>query len=255
MMARKILFVGGAKNFLQQAVINKLCRQDFLVDSAPDDINEIAARGKDAGVVLYYPTGSREHMETITVFLLDLCKDVGKKLCVLGDPYDVAFIEHIDEGKRIFRSYKRPVDMNRLLRDMRSICGSREEKGEEKTILVVDDDPDFLKIMRSWLKNDYHVDTVRSGSEALLYAALHEPDLILLDYEMPGANGSEVLESLRSNVMMMRIPVIFLTGMDEKENVLRILKQRPDGYLLKTQCKEDLLDALERFFVADENRR
>ncbi len=248
-MNRDILFIEGAKSFIHQAVVNKLEQADFKVHRVRDDINEIALHKDASNLVLYYPTGSRDYIETVTIFLLDLCEDEDKTLCVIGDKYDVEIIERIDEFKRIFKSYKRPVDMNKLVNDMGQLSDSHDELRRKKTILIVDDDPDFLKIMSRWLQYDYRVDTVRSGTEALLYVASCDPDLILLDYEMPGMDGYEVLEAIRSNIMMTHIPIIFLTGMDDKETVLQILQRRPDGYLLKTQRKEDLLDALDRFFV------
>lgn len=249
MTDRKVLFIEGAKSFIHQAVVNKLEQADFKVYRVRDDIDEIAKHKDDSKLILYYPTGSRDYIETVTIFLLDLCEDEDKTLCVIGDKYDIEIIERIDEFNRIFKSYKRPVDMNKLVKDMCQLSDSHDELRRTKTILVVDDDPDFLKVMARWLKYDYSVDTVRSGTEALLYVANCDPDLILLDYDMPGMDGYEVLDNLRSNLMLAHIPVIFLTGMDDKENVIRILQRKPDGYLLKTQRKEDLLGALEKFFV------
>ena len=248
-MFRDILFIEGAKSFIHQAVVNKLEQADFKVHRVRDDIDDISRHKDDSDLVLYYPTGNKDYIETVTIFLLDLCEDGNKTLCVIGDKYDVEIIERVDEFNKIFRSYKRPVDMNRLVNDMCNVSDSHDELRRKKTILVVDDDPDFLKVMSRWLQYDYKVDTVRSGTEALLYVAKRDPDLILLDYEMPGMDGYEVLENIRSNVMMTHIPVIFLTGMDDKESVIKILRRRPDGYLLKTQRKEELLDALDRFFV------
>ena len=248
-MKREILFIEGARSFMQQAVVNKLQQADFKVHRVRDDINEISMHKDDSKLMLYYPTGSRDYIETVTIFLLDICEDGNKTLCVIGDKYDVEIIERIDEFHRIFKSYKRPVDMNVMVGDMSQLADSHDELRRKKTILIVDDDPDFLKVMSRWLQSEYRVDTVRSGTEALLYVAGFDPDLILLDFEMPGMDGYEVMDNIRSNIMMAHIPIIFLTGMDDKENVMRILQRKPDGYLLKTQRKEDLLDALERFFV------
>ena len=118
-----------------------------------------------------------------------------------------------------------------------------------RTVLVIDDDPDFLHIMENWLSSYYNVDCSHSGASALAYLDKKRPDLILLDYEMPGMNGDQVLQRIRSNPSNERIPVIFLTGMNDKEGVMKILGQRPDGYLLKSMPREMLLDSLQRFFA------
>jgi len=62
-------------------------------------------------------------------------------------------------------------------------------------------------------------------------------------------NGEKVMQKIRSNPVNERIPIIFLTGMNDKDRVVKILEQRPDGYLLKSIPHEELLDALQKFFA------
>ena len=69
-------------------------------------------------------------------------------------------------------------------------------------------------------------------------------DLILLDYEMPVVDGPQVLQMLRQEPATDSIPVIFLTGNGTKEAVTRVMELKPDGYLLKTTQKEDILKFL-----------
>ena len=71
----------------------------------------------------------------------------------------------------------------------------------------------------------------------------------MLDYEMPGMNGNQVMQRIRSNPSNDRVPIIFLTGRNDKEGVMKVLAQKPDGYLLKSMPREELLDALSRFFA------
>lgn len=114
---------------------------------------------------------------------------------------------------------------------------------------MIDDDPDFLNIMGKWLSCSYNVDCSHSGASALAYLDRKRPDLILLDYEMPGMNGDQVMQRIRSNPTNDRVPIIFLTGRNDKEGVMKILENKPDGYLLKSMPHEALLDALDRFFA------
>ena len=131
-----------------------------------------------------------------------------------------------------------------------------EEVGEEsnknekkKSILLVDDDPTFLKTVKDWLSEKYRVTIVSSGMQAITYIANNVPDLILLDYEMPITSGPQVLEMIRSDSPTASIPVIFLTGKDDKESVTKVLALKPQGYILKSAGKEKLLLQLEEYFA------
>ncbi len=74
------------------------------------------------------------------------------------------------------------------------------------------------------------------------------PDLIIMDYEMPGMNGLELMKSIRQEPETSTIPIIFLTGQNEKDQVYSILQYRPDGYLLKSSSRDTIIDSINRFF-------
>ncbi len=65
--------------------------------------------------------------------------------------------------------------------------------------------------------SSYSVDCSHSGHNTLAYLDRKRPDLILLDYEMPGMNGEKVMQLVRSNPANGHIPIIFLTGMNDKK--------------------------------------
>ena len=79
-------------------------------------------------------------------------------------------------------------------------------------ILVVDDDVPILILMKNLLR-EFGFDSITAGSgqEAIEQARAHNPSLILLDRNMPGMSGDEVLEQLRSNGTM-KTPVLLLSG-------------------------------------------
>ena len=68
--------------------------------------------------------------------------------------------------------------------------------------------------------------------------------MILLDYEMPVVDGAQVFQMLQQEPSTQNIPVIFLTGVGDKDQVERVLRLRPTGYILKSTTKEKLLDYL-----------
>lgn len=113
-------------------------------------------------------------------------------------------------------------------------------------ILVVDDAPLMLKMLKQHLHEDYDVATAVSGKIAIKFLERKKTDLILLDYEMPGENGPEVLAKLRANEATKDIPVVFLTGVSEREKIQEALEMRPQGYLLKPIDHEKLLDTIKK---------
>ena len=112
----------------------------------------------------------------------------------------------------------------------------------------MDDDEDFLALTTRWLKKDYAVTAVNSGKKALKYLEKERPDLVLLDYEMPDMDGPAVLEQIREMPTRKDLPVVFLTGTEDKENVKKAEQLHPAGFLPKTMGKKGLLMGIEAFF-------
>ena len=69
------------------------------------------------------------------------------------------------------------------------------------------------------------------------------------NFEMPVMNGPKVLEALRGDKNTARIPVVFLTGHSDRDSVMEVMKMRPQGYLLKSTKKEDLIASVDNFFA------
>ncbi len=87
-----------------------------------------------------------------------------------------------------------------------------------KKILIVDDEPNNLQVLRAILKDHYSLIFAPNGEKALEAAIKHQPDLVLLDIMMPGMNGYEVCQHLKKNNNTESIPVIFVTAMSEVED-------------------------------------
>ena len=119
-------------------------------------------------------------------------------------------------------------------------------KAGKKHITVIDDDTLMLKMIREHLREKYEVVIVPSGSVALKFLETKSTDLILLDYEMPGESGPEVLSKLRENPTTADIPVIFLTGVTERSKIAKAISLKPQGYLLKPIDREKLFEAIEK---------
>jgi putative two-component system response regulator len=89
-------------------------------------------------------------------------------------------------------------------------------------ILVVDDEPFYLKLLAGSLSSEFQISVAKSGQQALRRAqGTARPDLILLDVMMPEMDGYAVCRSLKNNVLTRRIPVIFLTAKQDEADELK----------------------------------
>jgi len=80
-------------------------------------------------------------------------------------------------------------------------------------ILVVDDDAPIITLMRSLLREfGYEARTATSGPAAIEAARAEAPDLVLLDKNMPGMSGEDVIKALRGEAGLKEVPILLLTG-------------------------------------------
>ena len=181
------------------------------------------------------------------VYLKDLIVEENKLLYLIGDPNEFAAIYRTIPQASLCDTMARPLDMNRLVDDMKKYTS--EDFSQKKNILVVDDDATYLRIIREWLKNDYNVAIVTSAMQAVMHMSNNETDLVLLDYDMPVTNGPKIYEMMKSDPEISGIPVMFLTGKNDKDSIMKVMSLKPAGYLLKTIGKADLIKTLKQFFV------
>lgn len=120
-----------------------------------------------------------------------------------------------------------------------------------KCILAVDDTAIVLTRISDTLRNDYRVVTLNSGVRALKYLEQERPDLILLDIQMAQKDGIETLREIRAMDGRADIPVIMLTGVEDKDFVLKSARLGICDYILKPFSSEDLLKRIRRVFNPD----
>ncbi len=112
-------------------------------------------------------------------------------------------------------------------------------------VLVVDDDPVALKLVKSHLDSTYKVNCVKSGMLALKFLEKQKVDVILLDCFMPEMNGPQTLQLIRNMPGLKRTPVIFLTGNSERNMVMNAINLHPAGFLVKPVKKDELLNKID----------
>lgn len=113
-------------------------------------------------------------------------------------------------------------------------------------ILVVDDEPKWLRIVSLYLGGrDCHVVTALNGEEAIQKVAAERPDLIIADIGMPGMDGYELCSRLRRDASTRTIPFIFLTARDQDQDKIKARKVGADDYLTKPCPLERLAQSVE----------
>ena len=139
--------------------------------------------------------------------------------------------------------------MNAFLKCIHTFYEGEDEVVERKSILIVDDDITYMRMIYDWLKEDYDVGMAASGVQAISWLVKNSADLVLMDYEMPVVSGPQVVEMLHSDSVTGQIPVMFLTGKNEKEFVMSVIDLKPVDYLLKSIDRMALLGKLKKFFA------
>ena len=111
--------------------------------------------------------------------------------------------------------------------------------------MVVDDNGILLRSVKVMLAEDFDVAFATDGMMAIEKAKKWQPDMILLDYEMPKMDGRETLEEMRKDEDLKNIPVVFLTGVADKESIAAVLKLKPQGYLLKPIEQNRMMETIQ----------
>ena len=250
-MDNNILLISSGSTFMVDALSKNLEDGGIGTIKCAPQINELEKYNKSPNILLFYLGSFVEDISDVLVFLKDMCLENDKILCMIGDASEYDVVLKTIPADNIAERFERPLDIKKVVARMQQLLAMNDELARRKNILLVDDDPTFLKLVKSWLSEDYRVTIVNSGMQAITYLATNRPDLILLDYEMPVTSGPQVLEMIRSESKTSDIPVIFLTGKGDKESVMKVVSLKPNGYLLKTMKKEELLKNVSDFFVAN----
>ena len=205
-----------------------------------------------------------ETQESVSVFnVLRECSGLGgiTIIIIANDEDQKVFINHtklermffMPRPVSLFALYQKLSEIEKAVADMRENGSTMiteyvnphaddDDRPPRKHILVVDDEPSQLLQMKEHLREFYDVTLVPSGEAALKYLRKHRVDLIFLDYLMPSMNGPDVLEQLRRLPALMYIPVVFLTGVTEKDTVIKtLLELKPQGYIFKPAKKSELV--------------
>jgi two-component system, cell cycle response regulator DivK len=119
-----------------------------------------------------------------------------------------------------------------------------------RRVLVVEDNPLNLKLIRDVLQiSGYDVVEARSGEEGLRVAQQNPPDLVLMDLQLPGIDGTETLRRLRQGTLGPDVPVVAVTALAMAEDKEAAARAGFDGYLEKPISVRALPGQIEAFLA------
>ena len=245
----RMIVIGEKESFIVRVLISKAQDAGVKSEFVPFNVNDIAQKIEGVSLITLYMDDDSLPPEDILHFLTDKMAEKGLQMIIIGEQRDIQRLEgHISE-ELIYSVFSRPVDNAKYIGTVTDYIKKANSGEFKKSILVVDDDPNYLGLVREWLKDTYKVFMVNSGLQAIKWLGKNTVDLILLDHEMPVTSGPQVLEMLRSDDETKGIPVMFLTGKSDKESVMKVVALKPEGYFLKTIQKDELLENLNEFFI------
>lgn len=111
-----------------------------------------------------------------------------------------------------------------------------------KRLLVVDDEPNLLRAVEACLRSEgFDVLTARNGPEALARIAGSVPDLVVSDIRMPGMDGYQLAQQIRSSPRTALVPIVFLSAKDETADRIEGFRTGVDAYLTKPFEPDELV--------------
>ena len=257
---RKALIVGELNPVLMN--INQCLINEFETQMCEADLETIKKMRKllqpDLLVISQQGIDGKEDL-----LILDMLKEKMPKM-------PIVFIEtvtaknHLSEYERVFPNFvllKRPIVKSKLINTCYNVIGEDEKFAEKATKagdkkdavkkreMVIDDKPLLLRNMKHLLEKRYQVFIATSGEKALEFIPKKKPDIILLDYEMPGMDGRETFMKIKENPETRNIPVLFLTGISDKAHIYAALELEPAGYILKPAAEEKLFSQIEQALI------
>ena len=249
---KTILMIGKMNELIKD--INNYLRQYFTIQLCADNSNNVFGMVKvvEPDLIIISLVG---FFDVDTEVFKRLEKDFSQiPVITIGTETESRSLKSFFEGGQ-FENLVRPIEnadvfeavCRRLGLDSNAVKAKEviNDNGRKK-VLVVDDNATTLRSIKGMLEEKYNITLANSGMKAMTSIGKSRPDVVLLDYEMPVCDGRQTLEMIRADEELNSIPVIFLTGVNDREHIESVLRLRPAGYLLKPAVPQTLIETIEK---------
>ncbi len=143
---------------------------------------------------------------------------------IVSLPIDRANYTEEECGEGVLSGYEAEIDL---------LGSSTEISQDVPLVLIVDDNPELLELIRKMFSRSYRVLTARDGMQALEALRAHPVDLVVCDVMMPGMNGLEFCTQVKNDLTISHIPVLMLTAKNTDEDRVACYEAGADGYVAK----------------------
>ncbi len=214
---------------------------------------QLAEVGSDLAQVDHYISGQmaaggpqqQEALRPLQGFTTKLGGHLKQVEASLGNPAFGNVVKVVDQGKLRTEAAPPPPAAAAHSNALTSFKPPAKE-GRPHEILIVDDDEVYREVLASILEEGGNlVASVGSGAAALASMAVHCPQVLLLDYNMPEMNGAEVLRRMKADAHMKHVPVIMLTGGADKSIFDETRKAGASGFLIKPSNRPTILGKVQ----------
>ncbi len=245
---KKVLIIGNNNEFLFRSVANDLEWRGFTIVEASPAITEMSKVDQNIRVYVII-ISNFEEMHDLIVYLKDISFDRKLYLCVICSHLDVPALTKYISKEDLAALYERPVNIKEVGTALEGIYEKSCTERRKKAILIIDDDPTFLRKTQQLLKDNYKIYMANSAASALMILSKHSVDLILLDYEMPIVNGPQAYEMIKAEPSVGDTPIMFLSGKADRESIATAIHLKPVSYILKSLPAQELITTISHFFM------
>ncbi len=232
-----------------KGIERNLCDLNYSVEVITEDFDSIEMVSSSTNLfIVYLPSDIMDDRVKLKE-LSDVCNTIKKleqRMLLIGE---TKYHFELSQAVPAIDDYgwlDRPVESEALGVAVEQSIKGTVSHGAKKRILIVDDDPSYAGMVREWIKDHYKVDIVTNGLQAISFLMKNKVDLVLLDYEMPGVDGPKVLKMLRQEASTKDQRIVFLTGVGTKEEVAKVMEMKPDGYVLKSTTRDNLITYINK---------
>ena len=248
-MQIELLFLTNGSNMT--ALIQNVFLRKFVVKPSTFNLLEVECSVDDGmvGLVVIEVTGiSTREIEAFKAIKEEFIDPNDLPVFLMGSTENKYMLNQFTQFKGVINLAN--LKINDVYDEIVKYINAKNKKVSKKKIMLVDDDPMILRYMGGALKEYYDVVMAPSGTLAieLLGKTNPPPDLILLDYQMPQLDGAQTLNIIRRAGEFENIPVFFLTGVNDRESILKVMLLKPQGYILKTLPQQEILKKINGFF-------
>ncbi len=118
---------------------------------------------------------------------------------------------------------------------------------KNQKILLVDDNPSIRRIGKFMLEENYEVVTSNDGKEGVQAAKKENPDLILMDVQMPNMTGIEATKAIKADPKTTNIPIVIVSGQGKDTEVMEGMQAGVEDYVVKPFDAEDLNRKIKKY--------